>query len=161
MSEILRSASAVRVRIPLNAPVAVMIAGTAIIATRCIGLIMLSNNLGVAGLQSFIETSSRSWDLTLLFLASLAILFMELRCGFGVMRGQPWARWCYVGCQFAGAGYLFVATWRGFYPEMFALSGDNAAEIFGQLLLHKSPDMVVAALLFLPPASQRFFNRGR
>src|SRR5476651_1299779 len=123
MSEILRSASTVRVRMPTNAPVAVTIAGTAIIATRCIGVIMLINNLGVAGLQSFIETSSRSWDLTLLFLASLATLFMELRCGFAVMRGQNWARWCYVGCQLAGAGYLFVATWRGFYPEMFALSG--------------------------------------
>ncbi len=151
----------VRERVPLDAPVAVMIAGTAIIATRCVGVLMLTNNLGVAGLQSFIDTSSRSWDLTVLFLASLAILFIELRCGFAVMRGYSWARWCYAGCQLLGAGYLFLATWNGFYPEMFALSGDSAGEIISQVLLHKSPDMVVLALLFFPLASRRFFMRGR
>ncbi|NDL62884.1 YbjO family protein [Acerihabitans arboris] len=158
---LLKRIAAERARWRGNTPVAVLIAGIAIIATRCMGMLMLTNNLGVEGLRSFIDTSSRSWDLTLLFLASLAVLFAELRCGFAVMRGYAWARWCFVACQVLSAGYLFLATWNGFYPEMFALSGDSAMEISSELLMHKLPDILIVLLLFAPLSSRRFFLRGR
>ncbi|WP_410015931.1 YbjO family protein [Sodalis sp. C49] len=157
----LKRAAAERTRWRGNVPVAVLVAGSAIVATRCLGMLMLTSNLGVEGVRSFIETSSRSWDLTLLFLASLTVLFVELRCGFAVMRGHSWARWYFAGCQGLSAGYLFLATWNGFYPEMFALPGASAAEISGELLMHKLPDMVIVLLLFAPISSRRFFKRGR
>ncbi|HEY0210991.1 YbjO family protein [Acerihabitans sp.] len=158
---LLKRVAAQRTRLRGNAPVAVLIAGSAIVATRCLGMLMLTNSLGVEGVRSFIDTSSRSWDLTLLFLASLTVLFVELRCGFAVMRGLGWSRWYFVVCQGLSAGYLFLATWNGFYPEMFALSGNSAAEIAGELLMHKLPDIVIMLLLFAPLSSRRFFKRGR
>ncbi|WP_213991974.1 YbjO family protein [Sodalis sp. dw_96] len=161
MSEIFRNRFTDQPRGSGHAPVAVVSAATAIIATRCVGMVMLAGNLGLEGMRSFISTSSGSWDLTLLFLAALAILSLELRCGFALLRGRSWARWCFLGCQLTSAGYLFIATWRGFYPEMFALAGDSAAEILYQLSMHKLPDVLVVGLLFVPLTSRGFFTGKR
>lgn len=158
---LMRRMAAQKARWRVETPVPVLVAGIAIIATRCLGMVMLIDSLGLEGLRNFVDTSSRSWDLTLLFLASLTVLFVEIRCGFALMRGRRWARWCYVACQLLSAGYLFLATWRGFYPEMFALPGSSSTEIISELIMHKSPDIIVLALLYLPPVSRRFFMRGR
>ncbi|TCL03845.1 YbjO family protein [Sodalis ligni] len=158
MSEIFRNRYSDRARWTGHAPVAVVTAAVAIIATRCLGVVMLAGNLGLEGIQSFISTSSGSWDLTLLFLAALVILFLELHCGFALLRGRTRARWCFLGCQLISAGYLFIATWHGYYPEMFVLPGDGAAEILYQLLMHKLPDMLMLSLLFVPKTGQRFFT---
>lgn len=157
MSEIFRNRGSAGMRTG-NIPVVIMVAGTAIIATRCLGLLMLTGNLGLEGIAAFIQTSSQSWDLTLLFLAAMTLLFLELWCGFALLRGHPLARWAYLACQVLSAGYLFFATWQGFYPEMFALPGDSAGEILYQLMLHKLPDVLLLGLLFAPWASRRFFN---
>lgn len=140
-----------------HVPVTVLISGTAIIATRCLGLLLLSVDLGPEGIRSFIETSTRSWDMTLLCLASLGMLCLELRCGFVLLTGRNWARWCFLFCQLSGGGYLFFASWQGFYPEMFAMAGDSAAQIVCQLLAHKLPDILMIGLLFAPITSRRFF----
>ncbi|TCV98111.1 YbjO family protein [Biostraticola tofi] len=144
-----------------DAPVAVLISGIAIVATCFIDITLLITTLGADGLRDFINTSSRSWDLTCLFLASLSVVYFELRSGFGVMKGFNWSRWCFLGCQIASAGYLFVASWGGFYPEMYMLAGNNTVEIFYQLLLHKLPDVVILGLLFIPLSSRRFFEIHR
>ncbi|XBS71050.1 YbjO family protein [Acerihabitans sp. KWT182] len=161
MSEIFRNRCNDRVSGYGHAPVAVMTVATAIIATRCLGMLMLMGDLGLEGIRSFIDTSSGAWDLTLLFLAALAILFLELRCGFALLRGHGRARWYYLGCQLLSAGYLFIATWHGVYPEMFVLPGDSAADIFYQLLMHKLPDVLMLGLLFAPLSSRRFFSGAR
>ncbi len=161
MSEIFRNRRTDTSRWSGHAPVAVVIAATAMIGTRCLGMLMLAGNLGLEGMRSFISTSSGSWDSTLLFLAGLAVLFLELRCGFALLRGRSWARWCYLVCQLISAAYLFVATWNGFYPEMFVLPGDSAAEILYQLLMHKLPDVLMLGLLFVPLTSRRFFTGNR
>ncbi|MEN3258962.1 MULTISPECIES: YbjO family protein [Sodalis] len=165
MSEILRNSTTIgarpRVRVPIGAPVAVMIAGIALITIRCLDVVLLFNAFGVNGMHSFVSNSSRAWDLTGLFLASLTMVFIEIRCGFGVMRAVPWTRWCYLGCQMISALYLFFATWRGFYPEMFMLPGDSAGQISYEVLMLKLPDLLIIALLFGAPSSRRFFARRR
>lgn len=165
MSEILRNSTTIgarpRVRVTIGAPVAVMIAGIALITIRCLDVVLLFNAFGVNGMHSFVSNSSRAWDLTGLFLASLTMAFIEIRCVFGVMRAVPWTRWCYLGCQMISALYLFFATWRGFYPEMFMLPGDSAGQISYEVLMLKLPDLLIIALLFGTPSSRRFFARRR
>lgn len=145
-------------RLSGHIPVAVQMTGAAIIATRCLGVLMLAVNLGPEGIRSFIETSASSWDLTLLCLLGLALLCLELRCGLGLLNGRNRGRWCYLFCQLSGAGYLFFASWQGFYPEMFVLAGDTPLQILGQLLMHKLPDVLMIGLLFVPVTSRGFFR---
>lgn len=164
MSEILRSTTnlvSARTAARITAPVPVMIAGTALIATRCLDVVMLFNAFGVDGIQGFVHASSRSWALTGLFLAGLTMLFLQIRCGVGVLSALPWTRWCYLGCQLISSSYLFYATWRGLFPEMYMLPGDSASEILSQLVTLKLPDMLMLALLFLPASSRRFFASQR
>ena len=75
------------------APVPVTVAGVAIIATRCLSVLMLANELGYTELANFVHRSAQSWDSTLIFIASQVIFLFELRCAFTLMRGSNRGRW--------------------------------------------------------------------
>ena len=62
---------------------------------------------GVDGAQEFVNTSAQAWDSTLIFLAGLMLLCLQISCGFAVMRGRNWgagamwsasASWCFTCC---------------------------------------------------------------
>ncbi|CRY18174.1 glycine/betaine ABC transporter permease [Yersinia enterocolitica] len=78
-------------------PVPVLIAGTAIIATRFVGVILLVATLGWEGTGSFIYESLQSWDSGLIFIASILILLLEMVCGVAVYvcgkTGRAGAMW--------------------------------------------------------------------
>lgn len=144
-----------------GAPVAVMIAGIALITIRCLDVVLLFNSFGIAGMHRFVSNSSHAWDLTGLFLVRLTMVFIEIRCGFGVMRALSWTRWCYLGCQILSTLYLIFSTWRSFCPEMFMLPANTAGQIGYQVLMLKLPDLIILALLFGAPSSSWFFTGHR
>ncbi|HEK6318924.1 TPA: YbjO family protein [Yersinia enterocolitica] len=133
-------------------PVPVLIAGTAIIATRFVGVILLVATLGWEGTGSFIYESLQSWDSGLIFIASILILLLEMVCGVAVCLRQNWARWCYVACQLLVVVYLLMASldWLVLDADVFRIEGDTGAEILHSLLLQKIPDVVILGLLFFP-----------
>ncbi|WP_128177719.1 YbjO family protein [[Pantoea] beijingensis] len=140
-------------------PVPVLIAGTAIIATRCLSLLLLANELGYDEIVSFIHRSAQTWDSTLIFIASQLIFFLELRCAMVLMRGANWGRWGYAMTQALVMLYMLVASFGWVHPEIFSVSGETNAEIVHTLLLQKFPDVVVLLLLFIPISSRHFFRR--
>ncbi|ARJ40600.1 hypothetical protein B1H58_00385 [Pantoea alhagi] len=157
MSEVFRfGKAAVR---PQQAPVPVMIAGQAIIATRCISVLLLVNELGYDGIADFIHRSAQAWDSTLIFVASQMLFFIELRCALTLMRGSRRGRLLYALSQAVVLLYLWAASIGWIYPEIFSISGASNGEIFHRLILHKSPDLLVLLLLFLPASSRQFFQR--
>lgn len=81
----------------LNVPTLVYIAAIGIITTRCLDVLMLFNTLGVQGSIDFIQRSVQTWALTLIFFASLVLLFIEIRCAFVILRGRNWGRWVFFG----------------------------------------------------------------
>ncbi|HDM8438493.1 YbjO family protein [Yersinia enterocolitica] len=133
-------------------PVPVLIAGTAIIATRFVGVILLVATLGWGGTGSFIYESLQSWDSGLIFIASILILLLEMVCGVAVCLRQNWARWCYMACQLLVVVYLLMASldWLVLDVDVFRIEGDTGAEILHSLLLQKIPDVVILGLLFFP-----------
>ncbi|EMJ3184661.1 TPA: YbjO family protein [Yersinia enterocolitica] len=133
-------------------PIPVLIAGTAIIATRFVGVILLVATLGWGGTGSFIYESLQSWDSGLIFIASILILLLEMVCGVAVCLRQNWARWCYVACQLLVVVYLLMASldWLVLDVDVFRIEGDTGAEILHSLLLQKIPDVVILGLLFFP-----------
>ncbi len=68
MSETLKHSSVLP-----DAPVPVTVAGIAIIATRCLSVLMLVNALGYTEIINFLHRSAQSWDSTLIFIASQII----------------------------------------------------------------------------------------
>lgn len=140
-----------------DAPVPVMVAGTAMVAIKCVSVLLLLGELGVDGAQEFVSTSAQAWDSTLIFLAGLLLLCLQISCGFAVMRGRNWGRWIYVICQCVVVGYLLLATIGSFLPEVFTVEGESSGQILHELILQKIPDVVILALLFIPAASRRFF----
>lgn len=133
-------------------PVPVLIAGTAIVAIRFVGVILLVATLGWGGTGSFIYESLQSWDSGLIFIASILILLLEIVCGVAVCLRQNWARWCYVACQLLVVTYLLMASldWLVLDVDVFRIEGDTGAEILHSLLLQKIPDVVILGLLFFP-----------
>ncbi|GLR09891.1 hypothetical protein COO59_01790 [Mixta theicola] len=157
MSEVFRfGKTAVR---PQQAPVPVMIAGQAIIATRCISVLLLINELGYDGIADFIHRSAQAWDSTLIFIASQLLFFIELRCALTLMRGSRRGRLLYALTQAIVLFYLWAASVGWIYPEIFSISGASNGEIFHRLIMHKSPDLLVLLLLFFPASSRQFFQR--
>ncbi|MFJ1229444.1 YbjO family protein [Yersinia proxima] len=142
-------------------PVPVLIAGTAIIATRFVGVILLVATLGWGGTGSFIYESMQSWDSGLIFIASILILLLEMVCGVAVCLRQNWARWCYVACQLLVIIYLLMASldWLVLDVDVFRIEGDTGAEILHSLLLQKIPDVVILGLLFFP--WHRYFRSAK
>jgi len=153
MSETLKSRSLMS-----TAPVPVMVAGTAIIITRCLSVLMLANELGYDEIVNFVHRSAQAWDSTLIFIASQLIFLFELRCAFTLMRGNNRGRWGYVATQIIVLLYMLMASMGWIYPEIFSISGESNAQIVHHTLMQKLPDVLVLALLFLPASSRAFFR---
>ncbi|MBV4412249.1 YbjO family protein [Enterobacteriaceae bacterium YMB-R22] len=142
----------------LNPPVLVMVAATAIIMTRGLDLFMVFDMMGVHGLRELIQRSAQTWPLTLVFLGSLLVLCIELRCAFVVMKGRNWGRWLFLITQILSSVYLMSASLGWGYPELFSLPGETPGDIFRALVTKKLPDVLVLFLLFIPPRSRLFFR---
>ncbi|WP_436856960.1 YbjO family protein [Citrobacter tructae] len=141
-----------------NVPALVQVAALAIIMIRALDLLMIFNTLGLRGMAEFIHLSVQTWNLTLVFLSSLMLVFVEIWCAFSLVKGRNWARWVYLLTQIVAAGYLWAASLGYGYPELFSIPGESKREIFHTLVMQKLPDMLVLFLLFAPPASRRFFR---
>lgn len=141
-----------------NVPALVQVAALAIIMIRCLDVLMLLNTLGARGIGEFIHRSVQTWNLTLVFLSSLVLVFIEIYCAFSLVKGRNWARWIYLLTQVTAASYLWAASLGYGYPELFSIAGGSKREIFQSLVMQKLPDMLVLCLLFVPASSQRFFR---
>lgn len=139
-------------------PVPVWIAGIAIIATRCLGVLLLANELGLMELMNFVHRSAQAWDSTLIFIASQLIFFIELRCVIALMRGHGWGRWGFLIAQVVVLSYMSVASMGWVYPEIFSINSGNDSQVIASLLLQKLPDILVLLLLFVPQSSRRFYR---
>ena len=141
------------------APVPVTVAGIAIIATRCLSVLMLANELGLEEIANFVHRSAQAWDSTLIFIASQLIFFYELRCAFLLLRGSNRGRWGFAATQLVVLLYMLLASTGAIYPEIFSISGANNAQIIHHTLMQKLPDLLVLGLLFVPAASRAFFRK--
>ncbi len=141
------------------APVPVTVAGIAIIATRCLSVVMLANELGFEEMVNFVHRSAQAWDSTLIFIASQLLFFYELRCAFLLLRGSNQGRWGFAATQLVLLLYMLTASTGGIYPEIFSISGAPNAQIIYHTLLQKLPDLLVLVLLFLPGSSRAFFRK--
>ena len=142
----------------LNVPAWVQVAALAIIMIRCLDVLMIFNTLGLRGLGDFIHRSAQTWNLTLVFLASLMLVFIEIYCAFSLVKGRNWARLIYLSTQVIATVYLWAASLGYGYPELFSIPGESKREILRTLFMQKLPDMLVLSLLFIPAASRRFFR---
>jgi len=152
MSETLKNAMA------NSTPAPVMVAGIAIIATRCLSVLMLVNELGYDEMANFVHRSAQAWDSTLIFIASQLIFLFELRCAFTLLRGSNRGRWGYVMAQIIVLGYMLMASVGWIYPEIFSIPGETNAQIIHHTLMQKVPDALVLLLLFVPASSRAFFR---
>jgi hypothetical protein len=152
MSETLKNAMA------NSTPAPVMVAGIAIIATRCLSVLMLANELGYDEMANFVHRSAQAWDSTLIFIASQLIFLFELRCAFTLLRGSNRGRWGYVMAQIIVLGYMLMASVGWIYPEIFSIPGETNAQIIHHTLMQKVPDALVLVLLFVPASSRAFFR---
>lgn len=91
----------------LNVPALVQVAALAIIMIRGLDVLMIFNTLGVRGIGEFIHRSVQTWSLTLVFLSSLVLVFIEIWCAFSLVKGRRWARWLYLLTQITAASYLW------------------------------------------------------
>lgn len=155
-AEIFRKRSQTQAK--LNAPTLVLVAAIAILTTRMLDLMLIFNMLGIRGAVDFVHRSVQTWSLTLIFLGSLVMLCVELRCAFVIMKGRNWGRWVFLGTQIIAVGYLWSASLGWGYPELFSIPGGSKREIFRSLMTQKLPDFLVLFLLFIPPRSRLFFK---
>ncbi|MDI5449434.1 YbjO family protein, partial [Salmonella enterica subsp. enterica serovar Cerro] len=88
----------------LNVPTLVQVAAMAIILIRGLDVLMIMNTLGIRGMGEFIHRSVQTWSLTLVFLASLVLVFVEIYCAFSLVKGRSWARWVYLATQIIVSG---------------------------------------------------------
>lgn len=140
-------------------PVPVLIAGTAIIATQFLGVLLLVAELGWGGTSEFLDENLQSWDSALILVASILFLLLEIVCGVAVCRRQNWARWCYLLCQILIIFYLLIVSLDWLVLDVFRVEGDSGAEILHSLLLQKIPDVVIIGLLFFP--WHRYFHHAK
>lgn len=142
----------------LNVPALVQVAALAIILIRALDVLMIVNLLGVQGMGEFIHRSVQTWTLTLVFLGSLLLVFVEIWSAFAVVKGRKSARWIYLLTQVIASGYLWSASLGYGYPELFSIPGESKREIFHSLVMQKLPDLLVIFLLYIPASSRRFFR---
>ncbi|VTM87115.1 Inner membrane protein ybjO [Raoultella ornithinolytica] len=83
----------------LNVPALVQVAAFAIILIRAVDLLMILNQLGIGGIEAFIQRSVQTWTLTLVFLSSLLLVFIEIWCAFSLVKGRNLARWIFLLTQ--------------------------------------------------------------
>lgn len=142
----------------LNVPALVQVAALAIIMIRCLDLLMIFNTLGFRGTSEFIHRSVQTSNLTLVFLGSLVLLFIEIYCAFSLVKATElgtldlsvdpdYRQRLSVGC-FAGLRI----------PRTIQYCGESRREILHTLVMQKLPDMLVLLLLFVPASSRRFFR---
>ena len=84
-----------------NVPALVQVAALAIIMIRCLDVLMIMNTLGPRGMGEFIHRSAQTWNLTLVFLSSLMLVFIEIYC---VLAGK--------GAQLGALGIFSYADHR-------------------------------------------------
>jgi hypothetical protein len=72
----------------LNVPALVQVAALAIIMIRGLDVLMIFNTLGVRGIGEFIHRSVQTWSLTLVFLSSLVLVFIEIWCALSTDRND-------------------------------------------------------------------------
>lgn len=142
----------------LNVPALVQVAAFAIILIRGLDLLMILNLLGLQGLNEFIHRSVQTWNLTLVFLGSLALVFIEIWCAFSLVKGRNWSALDLSAdadyrCRLPVGG---VAGLR--VSELFSIPGESKREIFHSLVMQKLPDLLVLTLLFVPANCRRFFR---
>lgn len=130
----------------------------AIILIRGLDVLMIMNTLGIRGMGEFIHRSVQTWSLTLVFLASLVLVFIEVYCAFSLVKGRSWARWVYLAAQIIVSGYLWAASLGYGYPELFSIAGESKRDILHSLVMQKLPDLLILFLLFIPAPSRRFFR---
>ena len=85
---------------------------------------------GLHGIGEFIHRSVQTWNLTLVFLSSLVLVFIEIYCAFSLVKGRNWARWVYLLTQITAAGYLWAASLGYGYPELFSIPGESQTRDF-------------------------------
>lgn len=141
----------------LNVLALVQVAALAIIMICGFDVLMIFNTLGVRGIGEFIYCSVQTWSLTLVFLSSLVLVFIEIWCAFLLVKGRCWARWLYLLTQITAASYLWAALLGYGYLELFSIFGELKREIFYSLMLQKLLDMLILMLLFVFLTSWRFF----
>lgn len=139
-------------------PVTVWIAGSSIIATRCLGVLLLANELGHEELLNLVHRSAQAWGSTLIFIASQLVWLIELRSAVAMMRGHNWGRWVFLTTQGIVLLYMFAASMGWIYPELFNIVREHDSQVLPSLLLEKSPDLLVLLLLFVPASSRRFYR---
>lgn len=142
-------------------PVPVMIAASAIVATRCLEFILLFDAMGFSGLMSFIEVSAESWLNCFILLASLLIVLIECRAAYAMMRARIWGRRAFICCQIIVVGYMLLASFEWFGPRIFRFDVETQGEFLTALLVQKIPDIVVLLLLFVPASSRRYFAKRK
>ena len=106
-------------------PALVQVAALAIIMIRCLDVLMILNTLGARGIGEFIHRSVQTWNLTLVFLSSIVLVFIEIYCAFSLVKGRNWARWVYLLTQATAASYLWAASLGYGYPELFSIAGGS------------------------------------
>lgn len=111
----------------LNVPALVQVAALAIIMIRGLDVLMIFNTLGVRGIGEFIHRSVQTWSLTLVFLSSLVLVFIEIWCAFSLVKGRRWARWLYLLTQITAASYLWAASLGYAHPDAAVRSLDQSA----------------------------------
>ncbi|MGS9121270.1 YbjO family protein, partial [Salmonella enterica subsp. enterica serovar Infantis] len=77
---------------------------------RCLDVLLIMNTLGLRVMCEFIHRSVQKWSLTLVFLESLVLVFVEIYCAFSLLKGRSWARWVYLATQIIVSGYLWAAS---------------------------------------------------
>lgn len=127
----------------------------AIILIRGLDVLMIMHTLGIRGMGEFIHRSVQTWSLTLVFLASLVLVFIEIYCAFSLVKGRSWA---YMATQIIVSGYLWAASLGYGYPELFSIAGESKRDILHSLVMQKLPDLLILFLLFIPAPSRRFFR---
>jgi hypothetical protein len=138
-----------------------MIGASAIVATRCLEFILLLDAMGLDGLMDFLRASASSWLNSFILLASLIIVLVECLAAYAMMRGRNWGRWAYIGCQAVVVSYMLLASFDGYGPKIFSFDTNTQGQFLYALLMQKLPDILVMLLLFVPPASRRFFLRRK
>ncbi|MGX2010168.1 YbjO family protein, partial [Enterobacter asburiae] len=94
----------------LNVPAVVQVAAFAIILIRAVDLLMILNQLGIGGIEAFIQRSVQTWTLTLVFLSSLLLVFIEIWCAVSLVKGRNLARWIFHLTQIPVPAYLWAAS---------------------------------------------------
>ncbi|MDI4740279.1 DUF2593 family protein, partial [Salmonella enterica subsp. enterica serovar Kentucky] len=64
--------------------------------------------------------SVQTWSLTLVFLASLVLVFVEIYCAFSLVKGRSWARWVYLA---SGRAAFSADEKKRFLNELTAAEG--------------------------------------